>query len=648
VEDNNVIEIIGTPVNNGIDDINNVVTAAFETLEASVEEVGSEVTPLVVKLTSELASNESTNDMPLFSPSEQLLFSRQASKAFMPDNFEEDEDDAIDSDESLDEEEYFSDDVYGQYQNKEHDLPTQIKKSPFSKQEDDSFNKQHNKHNMFDKSTGASTNANVSMGNCQCACDGWAEVYIRRPTSNFSWIMKTSNTDMSNITQLTDLSALAFHLEGEQLTQKIDMFLEPMFEWSKKMGSVQTNEKESSGATSDVRSIRSVSDSSSSILKFLPKRVVGPKRRHSTGAISDTTASQYDFVTFLQKYGAQQSSYKSQDDQAHSDKIAAFKTTSNPVYNHPESHIVTRVNHQPVDDKAFTEEETNERRQDKLLQKYLCPSLIFLQLFYSASGSKFDHPAVLVEQSEIVDRAIKILDRFPCVNTHKFGVLYVAYGQRNNEQQILSNEFGSPRYTDFLSGLGELVNLVECIPTDVFTGGLDRNGDDGKFAYIWKDETTHVAFHVATLMPNKETDKQCISKKLHIGNDFITIIYDDSKHGYTYGTIKGQFNLAEIIIKPLEYSSNKVIVRKKTVEGGVTNAQPYIISDGNLPMLVRKLAIHTNMAVVTELSGKTSTNAFASNWLERLRQIKSIRSKAAGADVPTTDHCMGYDFTKYT
>jgi len=149
-------------------------------------------------------------------------------------------------------------------------------------------------------------------------------------------------------------------------------------------------------------------------------------------------------------------------------------------------------------------------------------------------------------------------------------------------------------------------------------------------------------------MPNKETDKQCISKKLHIGNDFITIIYDDSKHGYTYGTIKGQFNLAEIIIKPLEYSSNKVTVRKKTVEGGVTNAQPYIISDGNLPMLVRKLAIHTNMAVVTELSGKTSTNAFASNWLERLRQIKSIRSKAVGADVPTTDHCMGYDFTKYT
>lgn len=39
-------------------------------------------------------------------------------------------------------------------------------------------------------------------------------------------------------------------------------------------------------------------------------------------------------------------------------------------------------------------------------------------------------------------------------------------------------------------------------------------------------------------MPYKEKDAQCVSKKLHIGNDFVTIVYDDSKHGYNFGTIK--------------------------------------------------------------------------------------------------------------
>ena len=74
-------------------------------------------------------------------------------------------------------------------------------------------------------------------------------------------------------------------------------------------------------------------------------------------------------------------------------------------------------------------------------------------------------------------------------------------------------------------------------------------------------------FHVATLMPNKETDHQFISKKLHIGNNFVTIVYDESKRGYQFGTIKGQFNSAEIVVRPLDYQSNLVTVRYKDKPG---------------------------------------------------------------------------------
>ena len=85
---------------------------------------------------------------------------------------------------------------------------------------------------------------------------------------------------------------------------------------------------------------------------------------------------------------------------------------------------------------------------------------------------------------------MKILDRIPSFNTHKFGVLYVRTGQCNSETAILSNQYGSTRYAEFISGLGNVINLTECNPVDEFTGGLDCHGSDGNFAYLWKDETT--------------------------------------------------------------------------------------------------------------------------------------------------------------
>ena len=47
-----------------------------------------------------------------------------------------------------------------------------------------------------------------------------------------------------------------------------------------------------------------------------------------------------------------------------------------------------------------------------------------------------------------------------------------------------------------------------------------------------------VIFHVSTLMPSKENDPNCNGKKLHIGNDYVTIVYNDSIEEYKLGTIK--------------------------------------------------------------------------------------------------------------
>ena len=47
-----------------------------------------------------------------------------------------------------------------------------------------------------------------------------------------------------------------------------------------------------------------------------------------------------------------------------------------------------------------------------------------------------------------------------------------------------------------------------------------------------------VIFHVATLMPTRDSDPGCNSKKMHIGNDFVTIVYNDSQQAVKFGTIK--------------------------------------------------------------------------------------------------------------
>lgn len=56
--------------------------------------------------------------------------------------------------------------------------------------------------------------------------------------------------------------------------------------------------------------------------------------------------------------------------------------------------------------------------------------------------------------------------------------------------------------------------------------------------FIYSHFYLQVYFHVATLMPNKETDPLCNEKKKHIGNDFVSIIYNESGEDYNMQTIK--------------------------------------------------------------------------------------------------------------
>ena len=56
--------------------------------------------------------------------------------------------------------------------------------------------------------------------------------------------------------------------------------------------------------------------------------------------------------------------------------------------------------------KTENEKENEMKKHEKILQKDLCPNLIFLQLFYSPSGYQLQHPAILIEENEVGNRKI--------------------------------------------------------------------------------------------------------------------------------------------------------------------------------------------------------------------------------------------------
>ncbi|KAL4240095.1 Tuberous sclerosis 2-like protein [Mactra antiquata] len=282
------------------------------------------------------------------------------------------------------------------------------------------------------------------------------------------------------------------------------------------------------------------------------------------------------------------------------------------------------------------------------------PSFVFLQLYHNGQIQVNDTP-LLLPNNEATERAIKMLDYICPYETHKIGVIYVGSGQTKDEKAILSNTYGSDRYVRFIQSLGRLIRLKDCNPRRVYLGGLETKGTDGEFTYGWQDESTQLIFHIATLMPNKEGDPNCNAKKLHIGNDYVTVVYNDSDEDYKIGVIKGQFNYVNIVIKPLDHGSNAVTLQAKEVPfqdqittdiaGILGHTDTKVISDANLSALVRQIAIHCNLAsMVLQRQASHSNDPFANNWLERLRQIKRMKDIAV---LGTDPNKRTEDFTSY-
>ena len=92
----------------------------------------------------------------------------------------------------------------------------------------------------------------------------------------------------------------------------------------------------------------------------------------------------------------------------------------------------------------------------------------------------------------------------------------------------MRNQSGSVDYERFLVKLGKKIALNTHLG---FLGGL-KEGSDGKETLYFADSQLEVIFHVVTMMPTDEDDEQQISKKKHVGNDHVNIIWSENFKEY--------------------------------------------------------------------------------------------------------------------
>ncbi|XP_008324021.1 GTPase-activating Rap/Ran-GAP domain-like protein 3 isoform X1 [Cynoglossus semilaevis] len=123
----------------------------------------------------------------------------------------------------------------------------------------------------------------------------------------------------------------------------------------------------------------------------------------------------------------------------------------------------------------------------------------------------------------------------------KFGVLYAKDGQLTDDE-MFSNETGSESFEKFLNLLGDTITLHGWAG---YRGGLDTKNDTTGIKSIYTVYQGHeLMFHVSTMLPYSKENKQQVERKRHIGNDIVTIVFqegDDASSSFKPSMIRSHF-----------------------------------------------------------------------------------------------------------
>uniref|UniRef100_A0A673V9Z5 Signal induced proliferation associated 1 like 3 n=1 Tax=Suricata suricatta TaxID=37032 RepID=A0A673V9Z5_SURSU len=146
----------------------------------------------------------------------------------------------------------------------------------------------------------------------------------------------------------------------------------------------------------------------------------------------------------------------------------------------------------------------------------------------------------------VTEQLLKLDEQGLC-RKHKVGILYCKAGQ-SSEEEMYNNEEAGPAFEEFLSLIGERVCLKGF---SKYAAQLDVKTDStGTHSLYTTYQDYEIMFHVSTLLPYTPNNRQQLLRKRHIGNDIVTIIFQEpGALPFTPKNIRSHFQHVFIIVR---------------------------------------------------------------------------------------------------
>ncbi|XP_053908843.1 LOW QUALITY PROTEIN: signal-induced proliferation-associated 1-like protein 3 [Cuculus canorus] len=157
--------------------------------------------------------------------------------------------------------------------------------------------------------------------------------------------------------------------------------------------------------------------------------------------------------------------------------------------------------------------------------------------------------------TKVTEQLLKLDEQGLC-RRHKVGILYCKAGQ-SSEEEMYNNEESGPAFEEFLSLLGEKVCLKAF---SKYAAQLDTKTDStGTHSLYTTYQDYEIMFHVSTMLPYTPNNRQQLLRKRHIGNDIVTIIFQEpGALPFTPQSVRSHFQHVFLIVRAHQPCSDNV------------------------------------------------------------------------------------------
>uniref|UniRef100_A0A0K2UKS9 Signal-induced proliferation-associated 1-like protein 2 n=1 Tax=Lepeophtheirus salmonis TaxID=72036 RepID=A0A0K2UKS9_LEPSM len=170
----------------------------------------------------------------------------------------------------------------------------------------------------------------------------------------------------------------------------------------------------------------------------------------------------------------------------------------------------------------------------KEVLEFICPELTLSSLHLGVQSSACEEELIKLDEAYVH-------------NKYKVGLMYCREGQQT-EEEMYNNEEGGAAFNEFLEMIGQKVRLKGF---SKYKAGLcNKNDSTGLYSvYTEHENGSEIMFHVSTLLPFTNSNRQQLPRKRYIGNDIVTVVFQEPGALPFIPNIKSQFQHVFIVVQ---------------------------------------------------------------------------------------------------